>query len=72
MYLSLLVGIYTFEKLASVSQSASPLLGSSPAIGWAGASGVFELLGGCLMGKWDKGDHLLYSHVEACPSEGPF
>ena len=61
------------EKLASGSiSSASPLLGRPHVVGWAGPAGVFELLGGCLIGKWDKGDHLPYSPLEAYSSEGPF
>ena len=31
-----------------------------------------ELLRGCLTGKWDRGDHLRYSRLEACSSEGSF
>ena len=31
-----------------------PVLGRSHVIGQAGPSGVFELIGGCLIGKWDK------------------
>ena len=50
-----LIGIYTLEKLASGrSPSASPLLGRPHVVGWAGPAGVFRLLGGCLVGKWDK------------------
>ena len=49
------IGIYSLEKLASGwSPFASPLLGRSHLIGWAGPAGVFELLGWCLIGKWDK------------------
>ena len=55
VYLSWLICIYTLEKLASGwSPSASPLLDRSHVIGQAGPAGVFELLGGCLIGKWDK------------------
>ena len=55
MYLSWLIGIYTLEKLASGwSPSASPLLDRSHVVGRAGPAGVFELLEGCLIGKWDK------------------
>ena len=55
MYPSWLTDIYTLEKLASEwSPSASPLLGRSHIIGWAGPAGVFEILGGCLIGRWDK------------------
>ena len=32
----------------------SPLLGRSHVVGRAGPAGVFELLGGYLIGKWDK------------------
>ena len=54
-YLSWLIGIYILEKLASGwSPSASPLLGRSYVIGWVGPAGVFELLGGFLVGKRDK------------------
>ena len=50
-----LIDIYSLEKLSSGwSPSASPLLGRSHVIGWAGPAGVFELLGGCLIDKWDK------------------
>ena len=56
------IGIYTLEKLASGwSPSASPLLDGPHVIGWARPldpkvplDGVFELFGGCLIGKWDK------------------
>ena len=55
MYVSWLIDIHTFEKLASGwSLSASPLLGRSQAIEWAGLAGFFKLLEGCLIGKWDK------------------
>ena len=55
MYLSWLIGIYTLEKLASGwSPSASTLLGRSYVVGRARTAGVFELLGSCLTGKWDK------------------
>ena len=53
MYLSWLIGIYTLEK-SGWSPSTSPLLGRSHVVGWAGPAGVFELLGSCLTGKWDK------------------
>ena len=49
------MGIYTLEKLASGrSPSVSPLLGRPHVVGQAGPAGVFELLEGCLIGKWDK------------------
>ena len=55
MYLSWLIGIYTLEKLASGwSPSVSPVLDRSHVVGQDGPAGVFELLGGCLIGKWDK------------------
>ena len=52
MYLSWLIDIYTLEKLPSGwSSSANPLLSRSHVIGWVEPTGVFELLGGCLIGK---------------------
>ena len=72
MYLSWLINIYTFEKLAcGWCPSATSLLGRSHIVGWAGPHGVFELLGGCLIDKQTRGDHLLYSCLETCSSEGP-
>ena len=73
MYLSWLIGIYTLEKLTSGwSPSASSLLGRSHIIGLAGPAVVFEFLGGCLTGKWDKRRPFALCRLEACSSEGPF
>ena len=71
-YLSWLISIYTLDKLASGwCPYASSLLGRSHTVEWAGPDGVFELLGCCLTDKWTRGDHLLYSYLETCSSEGP-
>ena len=40
--------------MAGCLPPASPLLGRSHIVGQAGSAGVFELLGRCLIGKWDK------------------
>ena len=72
MYLSWLVSIYTLDKLATRwCPSASSLLGRSHTVGSSGPDGVFELLGGWLIDKWTRGNHLLYSYLETCSSEGP-